>query len=155
MSKLAIVEATYEDVELIAETLRAKDRDEFEASHGHHDYVTVFRQAIDMSVFSYSVFDSYGRIVAIFGAAPLAKYNPLCGICWLVTGDAIEDNRFEFARGCKKIGLMLYSCFLSIMNYVDTRYDESIRWLEWMGFEQKETIELNGVPFVRMEREYV
>ena len=68
-----------------------------------------------------------GRLCAVFGVAH-------GGIIWLVGTDDITCHPITFYRVSRRIFNRLNSGYSHLENYVDTRNNQCLRWLKWLGF---------------------
>lgn len=153
MSRLAIVNANAKDCRDMALHIRKRDRRELVSTEGHEDVERAMRENLAVSIFSYAVRDDYGRLVCMFGAAPIEpiENNEVFG--WFISAKAIRFHKREFAVKCKKL-FCLFDGFAAVHNWVDSRYSKAIRWLEWLGFEKTgENIStMDKVEFVGMKK---
>ena len=92
--------------------------------------------------------------VFVCGVAGLPTI-PEVGIVWGVGANAIEHHPKAFTRACMKITAEMHKTFPVLMNWVDERNTVHVKWLEWMGYEMKESTNLfskDGTSFRRFIR---
>jgi len=145
--KREIVKAMPKHARELAKHIRKTDRAEVEAlgltplqvakrgvEHGHH------------------VFLANGKVVAMFGCDPDPKW---AGVAWpwLLSTDKIEGNHYWFALASRKLINHWLEHYDLLTNYVDSRYTDAIRWLQWCGADIRppEPLGPEGIPFHRFE----
>lgn len=122
---------TLADIEIIAATARQADRDEIEEGCG---------QSI-ASALTLGLRSSVAPMVIAWGNTPLAalgdtSYSPGAGIGipWLISTKAIEKHPLAFLRVCRPLVAQMIGRHQILINYIDARNHNAIRWLEWLGF---------------------
>jgi|TARA_R110000868_G_scaffold171705_4_gene407422 hypothetical protein len=77
------------------------------------------------------------------------------GQIWMVSTDAIYDNRMEFLRGTKVFVEEMHNQYPILFNWIDARQKDHLKWLQWAGFRaiaHHERFGASGIPFVTMTR---
>lgn len=94
-----------------------------------------------------------GNPVGIFGVVPTTVEG--LGAVWLAgTPEMVSTrHRFRFLRESKKWLNELFQDYKVLGNYIDSRNTVHVEWIKWMGFEIKETMDIDGVPFYRFFKE--
>lgn len=54
---------------------------------------------------------------------------------WLVTTPEVENHQFIFARQTQIFIRNIAKDYRTINGHVDAKYERSIKWLKWLGFE--------------------
>jgi len=146
--KIEVVRASVEHIAPIARDMRAADRREVWASS----------RATPEEALEYSLSKSSWAWVWLIDGEPVAMMgvgdvNILAGVGapWLLgTQKAVENGRY-FLRQSKAGIAALRAHYRLLSNYVDGRNKVSIRFLEWLGFEMRESVMMNGQEFYRFE----
>lgn len=127
---VVIRNACYDDVHRMKDKLRASDRQEVLASHGHspHEALTF---SLESSPIVYTAVYK-NEPVAIFGlvASPL---NDGSATIWLLATDGFYPMRKTFLRLSKKFIAIFLKQFPVLYNLVDVNNQGTIRWLKWLG----------------------
>ena len=92
-----------------------------------------------------------GVAVAIFGVAPHGDW----GIPWLLATESIGGWGKEFLPMSKVAADEMLELYPQQSNYVDSRNEKSIKWLEYIGYTiggTEDTCVLNGETFYRFWR---
>lgn len=69
-----------------------------------------------------------GEVLAMFGASE-------SGEVWVLTSNAVLKHPRAFLRCCRPGLALLWERCGHLTNYVDARFEDCIRWLEWLGCE--------------------
>lgn len=77
-----------------------------------------------------------------------------CGVPWLLATDSIHTHSTYFLRTSAKICKAWLKEHKVLTNLMMKSNDECRAWLEWLKFEFKEEVILNGEPFVRFEKRW-
>ncbi|WNG30460.1 hypothetical protein F0U62_45475 [Cystobacter fuscus] len=145
------------DACFLAPRLRTADLQEI-AAVTEESPLEVLKRSISVSVPCYSVVDEQNQALALFGAAPV-QHLESTGFVWLLGSKELEEHAFIFLRQCRGWIERLHEHYRILGNYVDTRNQVHIRWLQWCGFQFTERIERHGVEqrpfyaFVRVRQE--
>lgn len=126
--------------------LRTWDQIEAMAAYGR-GVSEGLEQSILSSSLVYVAEDGEG-IQGVFG---LNTDDKQIGVPWFVATKVAEDNKMLIAR----MGLKMVKEFLKerswLMNYVACDHEQSIKWLEWLGFTVDKSTEIylwsSEVPF--------
>jgi hypothetical protein len=86
--------------------------------------------------------------VALFGVSALIGDDTV-GVPWMVATDNLREVRHTLMRNTKKYMDIMLNLFNFLINFVDTRNTESIKWLKRCGFTFGEIIYFgkDNVPF--------
>lgn len=107
--------------------------------------------SVKRSIFASAAVEPSGEPIAVWGiTAPSMLAD--CGEPWLLTGRAVERHKRAFVVESREWVEHMLTIFPRLENYVDSRYDKCLRWLDWLGFSFHETRLVGEVPFYRFER---
>lgn len=91
-------------------------------------------------------------LLCMFGVTPanLLKHS---GIVWMLSTKDLPEHSRGFLRHSRHWIADVRTRWPLLWNYVDCRYTEALRWVEWLGFQMGETINMGpfNKPFQRME----
>ncbi len=129
-------QAQAEDIPRIAERMRAADRAEIAASHGHTP-----EQALSLSLAA-STAAWTGWVddepACMFGVGPIAILAGR-GAPWMLGTEVLDDMpwpfvRQEFMPRCRESVKAMLAVYPMLENYVDDRNTSSKNWLRHLGF---------------------
>lgn len=150
MVKELIRKATQEDVEFLIANVREEDIEEIDALDGStiRDALEETPNLLDNS----EVWEVDGKVVAMFGVTPVEDHAGV-GVIWMLATGEFEQYSKMFAIRCKRVVEKMISGYEYIFNYVHTKNENSIKWLEWLGFKMNdpEPIGHKGAMFTRFE----
>lgn len=129
--KVDILPAQQEDVARIAARMRAADRAEVAASHGH-DPETALTASLAASTVAWTGWID-GEPVCMFGVGPIAILAGR-GAPWLLGTDLVEVWPRAFLRRCRPCVARMLAVYPYLENFVDDRNEVSKKWLGWLGF---------------------
>lgn len=115
----------------VGQRLRPEDEAEIRAYAGLSGPQGLVTSYINSSAALTVVID--GQPETMFGVGP-SKSDARVGIIWLLSTPALFDIRKPFLRHSKAYIRLLSAPYDLVMNYVDARNAEHIRWLRWCGF---------------------
>lgn len=121
--------ATLDDIEPVARKMRARDVDEVRAAVGL-DPAAALVEALQGDVLAWSLHDEDGPY-AIYGVSHVAHD---IGSPWYLATDRMYRHLKFFLRATPVFVRHMQDRFPILMNYVDMRHGDSIRWLRWAGF---------------------
>jgi nitrite reductase/ring-hydroxylating ferredoxin subunit len=122
-------------VEDLTGRIRRADHEEVWAV-AHVDADNALRRSFEASKVAWA-FKSEGRVFAIGGVCPSTSAYSI-GIPWLLASNDITDAGIFFARHSRQCVEEMHEHYLHLMNWVDARNLESIKWLDWCGFDIEE-----------------
>lgn len=137
--------AQLSDIDLLAPRMRASDRAEVMASHGHTP-----RQALEYSLAT-STYAWTGWVgdqpVCMFGVTPISVLGGQ-GSPWLLGSDELCRWPKTFLRRCRPCVAAMLSVYPLLDNLVHDDNVVSKKWLRWLGFKLAPTaVELPGGKF--------
>jgi hypothetical protein len=130
-----IIDARYSHVAQMLETgLRAADVQEIEAGSPFPVDVTLRRSYILSERKWVYLID--GRPHVMWGVAP-AQIPGLsnAGCPWLLATEEISKHKLTLIKNTKRFVADMSRGYSRLINVVDARHTESIRWLTWAGFK--------------------
>lgn len=132
------------DALLLAGCARAADADEIKACCGL-DIGTALLQCATGSLRAW---------VIEAGGVPLAAVGDTMaaigvGVPWMITTDHIKKHPRAFLRASRAIMADMLQRHYLLVNYVDARNVDAIRWLTWLGatIEEPAPYGVAGLPF--------
>jgi hypothetical protein len=125
--------ATIADAVEMAPHMRTVDRHEVMASGGHTPLAALAR-SIDSSFESYTTRVD-GLIACIYGVGAIDPNDRTLGSPWMLGTHVLRDHPATLARLSRAWIDDISSRYVLLVNYVDARNQDSIRWLDWLGFE--------------------
>jgi len=72
--------------------------------------------------------------IAMFGLIPDNENNEEANI-WFLGSEKVSSSPKSFLKACKFFIEAMLEMFPKLYNYVDARYEKSVRWLRWCGAE--------------------
>lgn len=149
MADFQIVEAELWHAEYIGEHMRQADIDEIKAWTGGDPLPSTVAGLSGSTMCWTAMVD--GVPAAIFGVYPISALTRVAAP-WLLGTDMTKKVRRRFITEGKKYVDEMLRLFPVLINYVDKRNDQSIRWLMWLGFDFVHEIPgKSGDPFLRFE----
>lgn len=146
-----IVPATRDHALHVGRAMRQADVDEVRAASGLSPLVATL-SSLDGSVLAWAGVADDGEPFAICGVAP---YAGATGSPWLLATDRLYDHRAFFLRNTRPVVEIMLRVYPVLINYVDARHRDSIRWLMWAGFKIDKLEPHYGVerrPFFRFSK---
>ena len=155
MNKLGtIVVAQPKHIEVLAQTMRAPDRDEVWATaHVCPDLALELSVAGSCDPMT-ALWD--GEIICMFGCGAKTLTTNV-GVPWMLGTNKLADPVIgrNFLRGSVAYIRRLKKRFSTLENYVDARHMDAVRWINWLGFEvsDPEPYGVSQLPFHRFSYE--
>lgn len=144
---IEIVDSVGKHAKELAKTLRIKDRIEAESMGLNPEQATFY--AYRWALWKRTALVD-GKVAAMWGL-----HGSLLGHSarpYLITGEAVNlVSPIKFARVYTKEVQIMKQMFPVLENYVDLKYEESVRMLRIAGFTIKEPELLNGHLFSKFE----
>lgn len=137
--------------------LRAADIEEVRASHGLTP-VEALNLTFETSRTSgkcWAALDDDNHAWTMFGVAPIPGAATL-GAPWLLACNAQRRHLKYFLANTKEYVGYMSEGYTRLVNFVDVRHTDSIRWLQWAGFTFDLLIPEAGFerrPFLRFTKE--
>lgn len=147
---------TYEQVDasvLIEMALRQSDIIEMQATSGLGPKEGLMR-SISVSDWWRAAINEEGKIVAVFGVAPVDLGLPGVGSPWFLATDEAEEHPQHVYRQAKRWVEMMQEQYPVLVNFVDVRHKSALQWVSWLGFEfvQDQTPGKNGETLIQIIR---
>lgn len=129
---IKLVEATPELAEQLAATMRPEDVAELAALR--ITPIEGLLESLRKSELAFAVLLA-GELSAIFGVGQLEGVAVKVGHAWVLTGEPVARHRRAFMMASAQAVELLLGLYPVLFNVVDARYDASLRWLRWLGFQ--------------------
>ncbi len=131
-------EVTVEDVGDLSRNMRDVEVREILASHGLAPEEMLFeslRQSVESGVATVN-----GRVMCIWG---VTRVSPGVGCAWMLTSNLVERYPKAFMRKCRQVIEGMFDRWDVLVNLIDCRHVQSIRWAEHLGFclEEPEVVD--------------
>lgn len=129
--------------------MRPADRAEMEASSGK-DVVSTLHKSLGFSFVPGVAVAPDGRLMCMFGAVPYEIMGDRAAP-WLIGTTVLTEFPTELMRGGRRYLTQVRQRYPKLVNYVDARNTDSVRWLRSAGFEidPAEPFGVAGLPFHR------
>lgn len=145
---VTIKPATHGDALMLSQYLRQSDKDEIKASTG--------RDPQDALVNSFEVSDPELRWTAFLDGKPIVMWGVSdvgrgFGSVWLLASDEIYSIKKEFLAACPEYLRIMHVRYHTLYNWVSTKHEASLNWLDGLGFKVVEFNPKHGVgkePFL-------
>lgn len=123
--------------------MRERDRDEVRASGGFSP-MAALHESLRLSEFARTVFIA-GEPAAMLGVAIVGNQ----AVPWLLTTDAVDRYPCAFYRAAKTVLATIAQVYGELVQFVDARYPQALRFVEQLGFEV-----LPAIPFGAEQRPF-
>jgi hypothetical protein len=128
--------------------------DELEVSYvWGKDFYASARYSIKASALAWSVRDSEGKLLMIFGVAPVSGEVSV-GAPWMLATVHFEGYSKALLRESRHYVNLMNSAYPFLINMALEKNHKTIRWLKWCGFEfpDKKIPMRDGAVFVPFQR---
>jgi hypothetical protein len=135
---ITIVPATGAHARELAPRMRASDAAEVLASGGYTPYEALNDALLQSDMAYTALFD--GQVACMWGVTPVRRSALVgrIGAAWLLTSDLVERYPRAFWRGCKVELERLFESYDLLVNAIDCRHEQAIRWSKRLGFRLEE-----------------
>lgn len=130
------VPATGEHAIELGNNMRAADAAEVMASDGFRPIDAVLR-SMDVSTFSKALLIG-GAVACIWGVMPAPDPRTHIGIPWALTSPLVERYPKVFLKACRLALVEMLARYRILINSIDARHTQALRWAEWLGFDVHE-----------------
>jgi hypothetical protein len=136
--------------ELLNIGLRAEDAEEIFAYGGTPE--RMLGESLRNSTLAWAIMDD-GRCIGMFGVGAKNTLSPV-GVPWLLGSDGIKKIWLQFLKQCRFYLDVMNDIYPVLENWVDARYETSLKWAKWLGFtvDDPAPYGMLGRPFCRIER---
>ena len=132
-------QATPEDAHKLAPKMRNADREEIKASHNSTPLNALLHPFTQLQHKTFSIIGTEEEdVIGMFGVVPCETKN--YGIAWLLSSDELLNHTRQFLRECPKWVNEMSKDYKYLYNYVDERNIVAIKWLQFLGFKDIETL---------------
>lgn len=123
--------ARHRDIPLVGERMRTRDIEEVRAASGQEP-CEALRLALEASTLCWTICTREGDPFAMFGVAPLGGN---LGAPWMLATDDFRRNALFVVRNTRRYLDAMHERHPLLLNYVDCRNADSIRYLRAVGFK--------------------
>jgi hypothetical protein len=131
MSKGFITGATLDHCRYLAPRLREEDKAECMAAAGASPEIALVA-SLYTSEMALTLIGKCGNPIGMFGLTP--GHGPDDRCIWMLATPAIQDNTVQFLRESREWISEANRTHPLLWNWVDSRNELHIKWLEWNGF---------------------
>lgn len=144
-----IVPATVELARAMAPRMRGADAREVAASGGYAPLAALLDALEASELAAAALFD--GEVACMWGVQPIrvSVVEGRIGAAWLLTTDLVERHPRAFWRACKPQVRRLFEFYDVLLNAIDARHEQAVRWASRLGFplEAAAPLGVEGRPF--------
>lgn len=126
-----LVPATADHAAELAQTMRQADVDEVWAATGMRPLEGLLESLGATSDPRTGLID--GEVACMCGIVSPSVLSTT-GVPWLLSSNKVDSAGLSFAKGCKAYFKGYTRDFDLLVNFVDARHEQAIRWLKWLGF---------------------
>lgn len=148
--KTKVLPVSVDEADAIAAIVRQADKDELCEALGL-DLPHALRLAFGGSMKASKIVVG-DKIVAVFGDA-CHDIQQSIGVPWLISTIHVEKRAKGFLKVCKPEVDEMLTRHDTLINYVDQRNTQAIRWLKWLGFQFGDVVPYGpkGFPFFQFQ----
>lgn len=152
MTMIKVVEPTETEIMLLAENPRPEEVEEVWASH-NHDIQEAVRAGLRRSADAIGVYRD-NVFQGIVGVVPISFMGDYASPWMLTTKDVSKHPRILLGY-TKKVISHWHKRWPVLENWIDARYEASIRWAKWAGFTvyEAQPYGVEQLPFHRVRSE--
>jgi hypothetical protein len=142
---------TEADIDELVRCMRPQDVAECHAA-GHTDLHAVIRDGVARSTWCHAVRID-GKLLAIFGVAPLGTVLDPRGVPWLLGTPELPRCRRALGRHAPAYIASMLASYPHLLNHVHAENTVAVRWLRRMGFTLHAATPhpVTGAPFQLFE----
>lgn len=150
MPTARLVPALREHIQPVSDRVRQKDADEIYAVGGWTVKESL-EWGFDNSLYVSTILLD-GEPIAILGVTPYMLLSEI-GVPWMIASEKTKEIPVQFLRISMRFVRAVMMRFPRLVNYVDDRHSEAIRYLEAVGFtvHEPEPYGYLNLPFRRFE----
>lgn len=132
--------------------LRPSDVLELQATTGESPEQALKRSA-EVSTWWRAAVNQAGQVVAAFGVAPYPSDLPGVGSPWFLASEEIYQHPMQLLRHSKRWVELMQQQYPLLVNYVDVRHHQALKWVSWLGFTFMSTTQgVNGETLLQIIR---
>tara|TARA_E500000331_G_scaffold181189_1_gene174520 strand:- start:3358 stop:3843 length:486 start_codon:yes stop_codon:yes gene_type:complete len=93
-------------------------------------------------------------VIGMFGSTPSTQAG--YGVAWLLSSAELFNHTRQFLKECPYWVAQMSEGYTHLFNFIDKRNWQSLKWLQFLGFEPKEEITEFGhakIPFLLVTKE--
>ena len=134
--------STLEDMAYLSLHLRYEDKREVETL-GHTPEQSL-ALGFGHSRICRSIINHRGIVVGVYGVVPLSD---ITGQVWMLGSEGLVKIKTTFLRQSRSVVEGLNEIFPHLCNFIDSRNDVHLRWINWCGFKIIGEKMINNVKF--------
>lgn len=132
-------QAIPEDAHKLAPKIRKADKEEIKASHNSTPLNALLFPFTQLKHKTFTIIGTEKEdVIGMFGVVPCETKD--YGIAWLLSSDELLNHTRQFLRECPKWVNEMSKDYKYLYNYVDERNIVAIKWLQFLGFKDIETL---------------
>ena len=132
-------QAIPEDAHKLAPKIRKADKEEIKASHNSTPLNALLFPFTQLKHKTFTIIGTEEEdVIGMFGVVPCETKD--YGIAWLLSSDELLNHTRQFLRECPKWVNEMSKDYKYLYNYVDERNIVAIKWLQFLGFKDIETL---------------
>ena len=142
--------AKLDDALELAPKMRKLDRQEIMASHKLSPLKALVLPFTFDNHRTYSIIGTKEEgVIGMFGSSP-SEYQKDYGVAWLLSSDQLFNHTRQFLKECPKWVNEMGEGYTHLYNFIDSRNWQSLKWLQFLGFEPKEKL-----PYGVEQKEFI
>jgi hypothetical protein len=119
----------------VAREIREADRQELIAAHGDPSMFAILEKSIAVSKDIWAAQEEDNQdAICIFGIAPIGGLLTPVAAPWLIGTDRVGAHASALIRASRKYILSVRERYPTLVNFVDSRNTDSIKYLKALGF---------------------
>ena len=156
MTNTAFVrQAILKDALELAPKIRKSDREEIRAANNSTPLKSLVEAFTIENHKTYSVIRTEDKaVIGMFGSTPSVDLD--YGVAWMLSSEDLFKHTKQFIKECPHWVNEMGIGYKYLYNFVDKRNWKSLKWLQYLKFEQKTEIGDYGfekIPFLLMMKE--
>lgn len=143
--------STRADIYVLSPLIKQSDINEVLAATGKDMFSSLYEGFL-ISTYCRTIVSDCHDPIGMFGVAP-SYLNPQTGMVWLLSSDQLFSIRKSFLKQCRLYIDQMLKIYPCLINYVDCRNTQTLRWLRWCGFKINryyQNFGLKGEDFVEI-----
>ena len=121
----------------LAPKMRLADRREIQASDNLSPLKALVLPFTYEGSRNYSIIGNKDEgVIGMFGSSP-CQFKKGYGVAWMLSSEQLRNHARQFLRECPKWIEEMGQGYEYLYNFVDERNWETLKWLQFLGFEAK------------------
>jgi hypothetical protein len=137
MTRVIVRPSTIEDVGELAATMRDADKKEVLATTGNNPVDSLINGLAGIECWTATV---DGRVLCMWGVSDGMRslLGGSVGVGWLLTSELVDMYPKLFWQTCKTVLAGMLERWGCLVNFIDCRHHQAIRWASRLGFKLEE-----------------